>query len=111
MKYHIYAACVTEIEVDILTGKYIVARVDLIEDAGDSMSPKIDIGQIEGAFIMGLGLWTTEEIIFNKNGKLLTNRTWTYRIPGAQDIPVDFRVQVPKNNANPYGVLHSKGKI
>lgn len=108
--YLIYGVVVSEVEVDILTGNHIVTRVDLIEDVGDSISPMVDIGQIEGAFIMGLGYWTTENLIYNKSGKLLTDTTWNYKVPGAQDIPVNFRVEIPKNNPNPVGVLHSKGK-
>lgn len=95
---------------DILTGTHVINRVDLIEDVGESMSPLVDIGQIEGAFTMGLGYWTTENLIYDKNGKLLTDTTWDYKVPGAQDIPVDFRIQIPSNNPNPLGVLHSKGK-
>lgn len=74
------------------------------------MSPLVDIGQVEGAFVMGQGLWTTEEVIIGEEGQILTNRTWTYKPPGAKDIPVDFRVQFPKNNPNPVGVLNSKGE-
>jgi xanthine dehydrogenase/oxidase len=74
------------------------------------MSPDIDIGQIEGAFVMGMGYHTTELIVFNYEGKILTNNTWTYHPPGAKDIPCDFRVKFPKNNPNPVGVLKSKGK-
>ncbi|KAF2885005.1 hypothetical protein ILUMI_21179 [Ignelater luminosus] len=106
--YPVHGATCVETEVDILTGLYQIKRVDLIEDAGNSMSPEIDIGQVEGAFIMGLGYWTSEQIIFNSEGELLTNRTWTYKPPGVKDIPVDFRVKFPKNNPNPIGVLHSK---
>lgn len=98
----------SEVEVDVLTGVYQITRVDILEDTGSSTSPLIDIGQIEGAFIMGVGLWTTEETIFTSEGRLLTNRTWTYKVPCAQDIPIDFRVKMPKNNPNPAGVLFSK---
>ena len=108
-KYSVYASCAVEVEVDILTGQHLVNRVDLIEDTGISLSPKIDIGQIEGAFIMGLGYFTTEKIVFNYEGKILTNNTWTYYVPGAKDIPVKFNVKLPKNNPNPVGVLQSKG--
>lgn len=95
---------------DILTGQHQVTRVDLIEDTGTSLSPNIDIGQVEGAFIMGLGYYTSEKLIFDKNGKMLTNNTWTYKPPGVKDIPVDFRVKFPKNKPNPIGVLQSKGE-
>lgn len=74
------------------------------------MSPLVDIGQIEGAFVMGMGYWTTENLIFTKEGRLLTDTTWDYKVPGPLDIPVDLRVQIPKNNPNPAGVLFSKGK-
>lgn len=108
--YLIYGVCACEVLLDVLTGQHIVSRVDLIEDVGQAMSPLVDIGQIEGAFIMGLGYYTTEKIVFNYEGKVLTNNTWTYHPPGAKDIPVNFRVKIPKNNPNPLGVLKSKGK-
>lgn len=60
---------------------------------------------------MGIGFWTTEELVYNADGELLTNRTSNYKVPGALDIPIDFRVKMPKNNPNPVGVLGSKGKI
>jgi xanthine dehydrogenase/oxidase len=108
--YPIYGICACEVLLDVLTGQHIITRVDLIEDTGQSMSPDIDIGQIEGAFVMGMGYHTTESIVFNYEGKILTNNTWTYHPPGAKDIPCDFRVKFPKNNPNPVGVLKSKGK-
>ncbi|RZC32795.1 xanthine dehydrogenase/oxidase, partial [Asbolus verrucosus] len=106
--YLIYGICATEVIVDVLTGQHLITRVDLIEDTGQSMSPEIDIGQVEGAFVMGMGYYTTEQIVFNYEGKMLTNNTWTYYPPGPKDIPIDFRVKFPKNNVNPVGVLKSK---
>uniref|UniRef100_A0A6P7FEZ8 Indole-3-acetaldehyde oxidase-like n=1 Tax=Diabrotica virgifera virgifera TaxID=50390 RepID=A0A6P7FEZ8_DIAVI len=107
--YSVYAACAAEIELDVLTGQYLLNRVDILNDAGDSMNPEIDVGQIEGAFVMGLGYFTTEQIVVGKNGEMLTNRTWNYTPPGAMDIPIDFRVKLPGRNPNPVGVLKSKG--
>nr|CAD7459505.1 unnamed protein product [Timema tahoe] len=107
--YIVYGVALCEVVIDILTGQYLIVRVDLIEDAGKSLSPEIDIGQVEGAFIMGLGLWTFEDIIFDPvTGQTLTNRTWNYYVPGAEDIPMDFRVELQKNVSNPLGVLRSK---
>nr|CAD7412242.1 unnamed protein product [Timema poppensis] len=107
--YIVYGVALCEVMVDILTGQYLIVRVDLIEDAGKSLSPEIDIGQVEGAFIMGLGLWTFEDIIFDPvTGQTLTNRTWNYYVPGPEDIPMDFRVELQKNVSNPLGVLRSK---
>ncbi|KAF2883573.1 hypothetical protein ILUMI_22637 [Ignelater luminosus] len=106
--YAVYGVCATEIEVDILTGIHQVARVDLLEDTGESMSPSIHTGQVEGAFMMGLGFWTTEKPVFDNEGRILTDRTWNYKIPCVLDIPIDFRVKFPKDNPNPNGVLHSK---
>ncbi|KAJ8668983.1 hypothetical protein QAD02_000242 [Eretmocerus hayati] len=107
--YSIYGVTVSEIELDILTGQHLIRRVDILEDTGISLSPTIDIGQVEGAFIMGIGLWTSEDLIYDPDTGALTNyRTWNYKIPGAKDIPVDFRVSLLRNAPNPLGILRSK---
>ncbi|XP_065222148.1 xanthine dehydrogenase/oxidase-like [Planococcus citri] len=109
INYNIYGAAVSEVEVDLLTGQYLITRVDLLEDVGQSLSPTVDLGQIEGAYVMGLGYWLNEKLIFDQNtGALLTNRTWNYTIPGAKDIPVEFRVYFRRNAPNPFGVLRAK---
>ena len=96
---------------DILTGEMYVVRADILQDAGLSTSPIVDIGQVEGAYIMGLGLWTSEEIKHDPTtGELLTMNTWEYKPPAAKDIPQDFRVNLLKNARNPMGVFSSKGK-
>ncbi|KAJ2951443.1 hypothetical protein O0L34_g13596 [Tuta absoluta] len=107
--YNIYAVCVMEVEVDILTGNHEVRRVDLLEDTGRSLNPEIDVAQIEGAIVMGLGYWTSENLVYDQQtGKLLTDRTWNYKPPGIKDIPADMRIYFRRNALNPLGVLQSK---
>merc|ERR1712218_505261 len=99
-----------EVEVDTLTGEKNIKRTDIIEDTGSSLSPEIDIGQIEGSFVFGLGLWTSEEIKFHpKTGKSLTFDTWTYKPPMYQDIPEELNVTLYQGDRNEgRGVLGSK---
>nr|XP_045608547.1 xanthine dehydrogenase/oxidase-like [Procambarus clarkii] len=107
--YAVFGVGCTEVELDVLTGQYLVLRTDILEDAGRSLSPLIDIGQIEGGFVMGQGLFTTEKPIFDPvTGQKLSAGTWNYYIPTSHDIPVDFRVSMLSNAPNPIGVLSSK---
>lgn len=107
--YNIYGLGLTEIEVDVLTGNNLIKRVDILEDAGESLNPNIDIGQIEGSFVMSLGYWLTEQLVYDRTtGQLMTNRTWNYKPPGAKDIPIDFRIELLPGNPNPAGFLRSK---
>ncbi|XP_058123363.1 uncharacterized protein LOC131294469 [Anopheles ziemanni] len=107
--YSIWGVSCAEIETDLLTGSIQLTRVDILEDTGESLSPGIDIGQIEGAYIMGIGYWLTESLVYDMTtGALLTNRSWNYKPPGAKDIPVDFRIRLLQTSDNQFGVLRSK---
>ena len=90
--YYAYGAAVTEVVVDTLTGESRVLRADLLHDAGRSLNPAIDIGQIEGAYVQGLGWLTSEELVWHpKTGMLLTHAPSTYKIPTANDMPGQLR--------------------
>ncbi|WP_394781675.1 xanthine dehydrogenase molybdopterin binding subunit [Undibacterium sp.] len=95
--YYAYGAAVSEVIVDTLTGEWKLLRADALYDAGNSLNPAIDIGQVEGAFIQGMGWLTTEELWWNKAGKLMTHAPSTYKIPAISDCPDDFRVALFKN--------------
>lgn len=108
--YNIWGASIVEVEIDVLTGEYIIVRVDLLEDTGTSINPNVDLGQIEGAFVMGLGLWTSEKISYEPNsGALLTCNTFKYTIPSCKDIPEQFNVRLRQKYRNPFGFMGSKG--
>ena len=98
--YYAYGAAVSEVVVDTLTGEYRVTRVDILHDCGDSLNPAMDIGQVEGGFIQGVGWLTSEELCWNDAGELTTHAPSTYKIPTCSDLPVDFRVQLLQNAAN-----------
>ncbi|DBA80138.1 TPA: hypothetical protein ACH3X2_007614 [Trebouxia sp. C0005] len=109
LKYTSFGAACSEVEIDLLTGEKTVLRSDLYFDCGRSLNPAVDIGQIEGAFIMGMGLCTMEEVLIDpKTGKLLSDSTWTYKIPTAADIPRNFNVTFLKDSPNIRSVMSSK---
>ncbi|MDR3482471.1 MAG: xanthine dehydrogenase molybdopterin binding subunit [Burkholderiaceae bacterium] len=95
--YFAYGAAVAEVVIDTLTGEWKLLRADALYDAGQSLNPAIDIGQVEGAFIQGMGWLTTEQLWWNKDGKLMTHAPSTYKIPGVSDCPQDFRVHLFQN--------------
>jgi xanthine dehydrogenase large subunit len=95
--YYAYGAAVSEVVVDTLTGEWKLLRADALYDAGRSLNPAIDIGQVEGAFIQGMGWLTTEQLWWNPAGKLMTHAPSTYKIPGVSDCPDDFRVKLYDN--------------
>ncbi len=92
--YFAYGAAVTEIEVNGLTGEYRIRRADILHDVGDSLVPSIDKGQVEGAYVQGVGWLTMEELVWDEMGRLLTHGASTYNVPAIGDAPVDFRVSL-----------------
>ncbi|HNW52855.1 MAG TPA: xanthine dehydrogenase molybdopterin binding subunit [Bacteroidales bacterium] len=106
--YYAYGMSVSEVEVDVLTGEYKLLRSDILHDVGDSLNEEIDIGQVEGGFIQGVGWVTTEEIKWDKNGHLLTHSPDTYKIPTVNDIPAIFNVELLKGYPNQGTIRKSK---
>ena len=106
--YYAYGAAVSEVIVDTLTGEWKLVRADLLHDAGNSINPAIDIGQIEGAFIQGMGWLTLEELWWNTEGKLMTSAPSTYKIPAVNDSPTEFHVRLFKNDNHEDTILRSK---
>jgi xanthine dehydrogenase large subunit len=90
--YFAYGAAVSEVVIDTLTGEHRVLAVDILHDVGRSLNPAIDLGQIEGAFLQGQGWLTTEELVFDDAGRLLTHSPATYKIPTASDRPRHFSI-------------------
>ncbi|KAA8499059.1 Xanthine dehydrogenase [Porphyridium purpureum] len=102
--YFTYGAAVSEVEIDTLTGEFCIVRADVVMDVGQALNPAIDIGQIEGGFVQGVGWCTMEELVRGSenahawfksgNGTMLTQGPSTYKIPGFRDVPLDFRVEL-----------------
>lgn len=92
--YFAYGAACSEVAIDLLTGEYKLLRTDILHDVGRSIHPAIDIGQIEGGFLQGVGWLTTEELVWNMQGELLTQGASTYKIPTAADVPEVLHVNL-----------------
>ncbi|MFN4350493.1 MAG: xanthine dehydrogenase molybdopterin binding subunit [Hylemonella sp.] len=104
--YFAYGAACCEVAIDTLTGESRVLAVDILHDVGQSINPAIDIGQIEGGFIQGMGWLTTEELVWNADGKLATHAPSTYKIPATGDVPEKMRVDFwpePNREDNVFG--------
>lgn len=99
--YFAYGASCSEVIIDTLTGEYKILRVDILHDVGASLNPAIDIGQVEGGFVQGVGWLTTEELVWNEQGRLMTNGPASYKIPAIADMPIDFRTHLLENRSNP----------
>jgi xanthine dehydrogenase large subunit len=106
--YFAYGAAGSEVMIDITTGEMRILRADLLHDCGRSLNPAVDLGQIEGGFIQGVGWLTSEELVFDKNGRLSTHAPSTYKIPTAFDPPEDFRVALFENSNREDTIWRSK---
>jgi xanthine dehydrogenase large subunit len=104
--YFAYGAAVSEVTIDTLTGEYRVDRVDILHDAGRSLNPAIDKGQVEGGFIQGMGWLTTEELWWDDKGRLRTHAPSTYKIPACGDCPPVFNVRLMEGVENPSATIH-----
>ncbi|MFE9928445.1 xanthine dehydrogenase molybdopterin binding subunit [Streptomyces sp. NPDC005533] len=112
-KYFSYGAAATEVEVDGFTGAYRIRRVDIVHDVGDSLSPMIDIGQVEGGFVQGAGWLTLEDLRWDtgdgpNRGRLLTQAASTYKLPSFSEMPEEFHVRLLENATEEGAVYGSK---
>ncbi|MEV4947327.1 xanthine dehydrogenase molybdopterin binding subunit [Streptomyces sp. NPDC053755] len=112
-KYFSYGAAATEVEVDGFTGAYRIRRVDIVHDVGDSLSPLIDIGQVEGGFVQGAGWLTLEDLRWDtgdgpNRGRLLTQAASTYKLPSFSEMPEEFHVRLMENATEEGAVYGSK---
>ena len=114
--YFTYSVAASEVEIDILTGEHTIVRADVVYDSGKTINPGLDYGQIEGGFVQGIGNVTSEELYHGKEGELISDGTWNYKIPCTQSIPVEFNVYlldyVPSADArtplDTYGIRSAK---
>lgn len=106
--YYAYGAAVSEVELDGFTGAMHLRRVDILEDCGQSLSPLVDRGQIEGGFIQGAGWLTLEELVWDAKGRLATNSASTYKLPSWAELPEVFNVKMLERAAEPGVVFGSK---
>ena len=109
--YFSYGAAVSEVIVDTLTGENKLTQVDILHDVGNSINPRIDIGQIEGGFTQGLGWLTTEEISWDNKGLIKTHNPSTYKIPTSSDLPEKFNVKIYEKGINKENVVNKSKAV
>lgn len=108
MNYLNYGAAASEVEVDLLTGATTILQTDLIYDCGQSLNPAVDLGQIEGAFVQGIGFFMYEEYLSNSDGMVISEGTWDYKVPTVDTIPKVFNVEILNSGHHQKRVLSSK---
>ncbi len=109
--YFAYGAAISEAIIDTLTGEYKISRVDILHDTGKSLNPAIDLGQIEGGFIQGMGWLTTEELFFDGKGHLKTHAPSTYKIPACSDRPEIFNMEIYDAGENVEDSIHKSKAV
>ncbi|MBX9465798.1 MAG: xanthine dehydrogenase molybdopterin binding subunit [Aquamicrobium sp.] len=109
--YFAYGAACSEVSVDTLTGEYVVERTDILHETGRSLNRAIDLGQVEGAFIQGMGWLTTEELVWDEKGRLRTHAPSTYKIPLASDRPKIFNVALADWSENAEPTIHKSKAV
>jgi len=109
--YYSYGACVSEVIVDCLTGEYKLLAVDILHDVGASLNPAIDMGQIVGGYIQGMGWLCSEELKWSDSGALLTTGASTYKIPAIGDTPEHFEVKIKPNISNHENTIHKSKAV
>ncbi|XP_060963459.1 indole-3-acetaldehyde oxidase-like [Cannabis sativa] len=108
LKYLNFGTAVSEVEINLLTGETSILQSDIIYDCGQSLNPAVDLGQIEGAFVQGVGFFLYEEYLTNSDGLVTANGTWTYKIPSLDTIPKQLNVEVLNSGRHKKRVLSSK---
>lgn len=106
--YYVFGAAVSEVTVDLLTGHTSLDFAHIIHDCGSSINPRVDVGQIQGAFAQGIGWVTTEELVYNDSGRLLSSSPATYKIPTIGDMPEELYVELLEGSINEQGIKRSK---
>ncbi|MEE8366073.1 MAG: xanthine dehydrogenase molybdopterin binding subunit [Gammaproteobacteria bacterium] len=106
--YFAYGAAVSEVVIDTLSGEFKLLRADLLHDAGNSINPAIDLGQVEGGYIQGMGWLTSEELVWDADGRLTTHAPSTYKIPTISDCPEQFHIELYQNQCVEDTILRSK---
>ncbi|CAN0923346.1 Indole-3-acetaldehyde oxidase [Linum grandiflorum] len=107
-RYLTYGAAISEVEVNLLTGETTILRSDILYDCGRSLNPAVDLGQIEGAFVQGIGYFMLEEYTTNSDGLITSDGTWTYKIPTIDTIPKEFNVEILSSGHHKNRILSSK---
>lgn len=106
--YYTYGTACSVVEIDCLTGDHQVIRTDIVMDLGESINPAIDVGQVEGAFMQGYGLFTLEEMVYSPAGMVMSRGPGVYKLPGFADIPGELNVSLLRSSSNPKAVYSSK---